>query len=113
MGRLAVITTPELAPGYRLAGATTYEAEHVEQAAARLRQLVADHADVQVIALHEPFLEALDRQTRRLAEQHILPLVIGLPVGADPEAAEHRRARLARLMHGAVGYRIRFGAEES
>lgn len=111
MGRLAVITTSDLAPGYRLAGATTYEADDVQSAAARVRQLLADHGDVHVIALHEPFLHALDRDTRRAAEERILPLVIGLPVGADPEAAEHRRARLARMMHGAVGYRISFRPE--
>jgi vacuolar-type H+-ATPase subunit F/Vma7 len=113
VGRLAVITTADLAPGYRLAGATTFDAPDAAQAAALVRRLLSDHGDVQVIALHEPWLEALDRATRRAVDERILPLVIGLPVGADPEAAEHRRARLARMMHGAVGYRISFRPEAS
>ena len=65
MSRLIVITTPELAPGYQLAGVATVPVGSSEEAASRLRELIEVQRERGVIALHEPYHRELDRDLRR------------------------------------------------
>ena len=109
MSRLLVITTPELAAGYRLAGAATLEAASVAQAASRLEELL-EHEDG-VIALHGPYFRALPPLLRRRLDALRAPLVVALPAGAAPEEAEDRRERLLQMLRQAVGYELTFSDE--
>ena len=59
MGRLIVLTTPELEPGYRLAGATTRVTASVSEAAESLQEILAEGDAGDVVAVHEPFFNAL------------------------------------------------------
>ncbi len=110
MSELLVITTSELADGYRLAGTTTRESASAEEAERLLRDLLGSGADG-VIAVHEPFLEQLDDGVRQELEERQRPLVVGLPAGEVEAAPEERRARLLRMLRRAVGYEITFASE--
>lgn len=108
MARLLVLTTPELAAGYRLAGVATAAVETVEDAAEMLRDLLRSGAERGIVAVHEPHLEALDPDLRRLVDASEDPLVVSLPAGEVETGTSERRARLLRMLSQAVGFRMSF-----
>ncbi|MCY7304256.1 MAG: hypothetical protein LH654_14750 [Thermoleophilia bacterium] len=109
MERLIVITTPELADGYRLAGATTVAVEDAAAAQAKLTLLLDEEEGL--VAVHEPWLSAFDPMVRREFERRRRPLVVALPAGGTDSAGEERGARLRSLLEHAVGYEITFDRE--
>ena len=111
MSRLVVLTTPDLAPGYRLAGATTVSVVSEEEAASELLSLVDGRGERGAIAVHEPFHSALDRELRRRFDATTEPLVVALPAGEPGEGDGGRRERLMKMLWQAVGYEITFDAE--
>jgi vacuolar-type H+-ATPase subunit F/Vma7 len=108
MGRLIVLTTPELAAGYRLAGAATRAIESVADAADTVHELLAAGGEGDVIAVHEPFFNALDAPLRRRIDSLVSPLVVALPGGEGAHAEAERRAQHLRVLWEAVGYEITF-----
>ena len=109
MPRLLVLTTKELATGYRLAGVAVHEVASAAEAGERLEQLL--ETEDGVIALHAPYFHALGRPLRRRLDMVGVPLVVPLPAGATPEEAEDRRERLLKLLRQAVGYEVTFRDE--
>jgi vacuolar-type H+-ATPase subunit F/Vma7 len=109
MSRLLVMTTPELATGYRLAGVATVEVGSADEAATRLESLVA-HEDG-VVAVHAPYLRALPRPLRQRLETLRVPLVVALPAGTAVGKGQGRRERLLAMLRQAVGYEITFSDE--
>ena len=71
MARFAIVTTPELGTGFRLAGAEVHLAAGAEEAQQTLDALLAD-AEVGVIGVHAAFLDEFDqllcRQLRLLRQ---------------------------------------------
>jgi vacuolar-type H+-ATPase subunit F/Vma7 len=112
MGRLIVVTTPELEPGYRLAGVATRAAESPHEATETLRELLDAGAEGDVVAIHEPFYDGLDPHLRRRIDALVSPLVIALPDGDESLAEGERRARLLRMLWQAVGFEITFDRRE-
>lgn len=110
MASFVIVTTPELAAGYELAGATTLAVDSGEAANRAVAELVA-RPDTAVVGVHEPFLAALDPVVRRLLDERPLPVVVALPSGVL-RGALARRARLSAMLQRAIGHRIRFGHEE-
>jgi len=106
--RLAVVTTPELAPGYQLAGVATRVAAVPAEALERLRELIAEREEDEIVAIHEPFLRALDPPSRRRLEDSMTPLVVPLPAGDAEALRSERRQQLLRMLWQAVGYQITF-----
>lgn len=111
MSRLVVLTTPELALGYRLAGATTVGAESAAAAAQALDELV--QRELGVIAVHEPYFHALDRAAHARIDALRQPLVVPLPAGQSTASAGERRERLLQMLWQAVGYEITFDSERN
>lgn len=111
MSRLVVLTTPDLAPGYRLAGVRVIPVSSAEEAAAEVLPLADERGERGVIALHEPFHAALDRQLRRRLDESTEPLVVPLPAGEPGSGDGGRRERLLQMLWQAVGYEITFDAE--
>jgi vacuolar-type H+-ATPase subunit F/Vma7 len=111
MSRLLVLTTRDLAIGYRLAGAATVEVGSPAQAATVLEELLAGEDGV--IAVHAPYLDALPRPLRRRLETLRIPLVVALPAGTGTEPAGDRRQQLLELLRQAIGYEITFGDERT
>ncbi|HEU5362247.1 MAG TPA: V-type ATP synthase subunit F [Gaiellaceae bacterium] len=112
MGRLIVLTTPELEPGYRLAGVATRAVASTSEAAEALAGLLDAQAD-DVIALHEPFFHELERPLRRRIETLTSPLVVAMPAGRDADVEAERHARLLRMLWQAVGYEMTFDRGEN
>jgi vacuolar-type H+-ATPase subunit F/Vma7 len=111
MSRLVVLTTPDLAPGYGLAGATTVAVTSGEEAASELLSLVDGRGERGVIAVHEPFHAAFDRDLRRRFDETTEPLVVPLPAGEPGGGDGGRRERLMKMLWQAVGYEITFDTE--
>jgi vacuolar-type H+-ATPase subunit F/Vma7 len=109
VSRLLVLTTPELAAGYRLAGVTALEVASSAEAAARTEELL-DREDG-VIAVHAPYFHGFARSLRRRLDARRAPLVVPLPAGMTEDQADDRRRRLLRMLRQAVGYEITFGDE--
>lgn len=111
MSRLVVLTTRELAVGYRLAGAATVEVGSTVQTQTVLEELL-DSEDG-VIAVHAPFFNALPRPMRRRLDTLRAPLVVALPGGTAAELVGERRQQLLELLRQAIGYEITFGDERA
>lgn len=111
MSRLLILTTRDLAVGYRLAGATTVEVASAVQAAATLEELLVDEDGV--IAVHAPYFDALPRPLRRRLDALRTPLVVPLPAGTASEPVGERRQRLLEQLRQAIGYEITFGDERT
>lgn len=107
MGRLIVITTPDLAAGFRLAGVTTLVAEAPAALADMLTRLVEVEREDGVIAVHEPFLAALDQRLRRRLDDLVEPIVVAIPAG-EQDRLGWRRGRLADMLQRAVGQEMTF-----
>jgi vacuolar-type H+-ATPase subunit F/Vma7 len=111
MGRLIVVTTPELEPGYRLAGTATRSLDSAVQAAELLRELLGQPDDGDVVAVHEPFFSDLPAALRRKIDSLASPLVVVLPGGEGANIEAERRAQHLRILWEAVGYQITFDRE--
>ncbi len=111
MSRLLILTTRDLAVGYRLAGAATVEVASAGQAATALEDLLAGEDGV--IAVHAPYYDALPTPLRRRLDSLRIPLVVPLPAGTATEAVGDRRQRLLELLRQAIGYEITFGDDRT
>ena len=108
MARLLVLTTPELAPGYRLSGVATVFSATADDAAQMLAELLRSGTERGIVAVHEPHLEALDSHLRRRLDASEEPLVVSLPAGEVEAGPSERRARLLRMLAQTVGFRMSF-----
>jgi vacuolar-type H+-ATPase subunit F/Vma7 len=108
---LIVVTTAELAPGFRLAGAAVRVARSAPAAADVICRLI-DEGETGVIGVHEPFLAGLAPSLRRRLEEMPSPVIVALPPGTVGGDLRRRRERLADLLRRAVGWHMTFRATE-
>lgn len=111
MSRLMVITTPDLAPGYQLAGVETFAAETPEEAETILRELMAGE-EASLIAVRQDLLQHIDSRLQRQIESGYQPVVMTIPAGIPAHPADERRRYIAELIRRAIGFHITFGTEE-
>jgi vacuolar-type H+-ATPase subunit F/Vma7 len=111
MGRLMVITTPDLAPGFRLAGVETFAVESCEKAEALLRQLL-EGGEASLIAVRQDLLQAIDPRLQRHIETSYRPVVMLIPGGTPTTSGEGRRRYISELIRRAIGFHITFGTGE-
>ena len=111
--RLLVVTTDDLAPGFRLAGAATVACATPEAAREAVLGLLDEGHELGVVAVHEPYLNAFDAPLRRRLDRTLPPLVVALPDGARRDGDDDRRARMLQMLWQAVGYEITFDPEAS
>lgn len=111
MSRLMVMTTPELAPGYQLAGVETFAIRDGADAAATLRELM-DGNEASLIAVRQSLLAEIDHHLQRRIESSYRPIVVAIPDGVAAAATERRRY-ITELIRRAIGFRITFGGEEA
>ena len=105
MYRLAVLTDPDTADGFRLAGVDVYEAETSEIARRVLSQLVDDDT-TGIIAVNTEMMEAIDERLQRKIDTIYRPIVISLPITEKLRIGEERGAYLSRLIRRAIGFDI-------
>ena len=110
MYKVVVLTDPETAYGFRLAGVDVHQAETVEEAREALNRLLEDDR-TGILAVNEGFLDAVDERVKDRIESLYRPIVVSLPVREKIGAMGERKAMLARLIHRAVGFDVTLRAE--
>lgn len=110
MGHLVVITTPDIAPGFQLAGVETFAVEDAGQAEAILRTCLAG-GEASLIAVHQELWQALDARLRRQLDASASPVVMPIPGGTPTRPGAEHRQRIAELIRRAIGFHITFGGE--
>jgi V/A-type H+-transporting ATPase subunit F len=103
--KLIVLTDPDNADGFRLAGVDVEVAENPEVARKKLAGLVDDDGSG-IIAVNEALMATLDDRLRRKIDTIYRPIVIPLPIWETLEVGEDHRAYLARLIRRAIGFDI-------
>lgn len=102
MYRLMVLTDPDTAAGFRMAGVETREAADGEEARRILPELLLED-DAGIIAINEDFVQGLDDRLMDRIEQSSRPIVIPIP-GRSRQGGGI--AYIERLLRRAIGYNI-------
>ena len=105
MYKLIVLTDPDTADGFRLAGVSVEVVESNELVRERLNRLLDDE-DSGIIAVNEQMMAAIDERTQKKIDAIYRPLVISLPIRERLAFGEDHRAYLARLIRRAIGFDI-------
>ncbi len=108
--RFSVIVPPELASGFRIAGAEVVESSGVEAARTTLDSVLTEAAPG-IIGVYAPFHQALGSTMLERCDRSTQPIVIPLPAGLGTGDGSGHRARIAALLERAVGYHITFSGE--
>lgn len=105
MYKVVILTDPDTASGFRLAGVDVYEADSPEEAKNKINQLLEDDR-TGILAVNESFLAEVDDRVKERIEALYRPIVVSLPVKEKMGEAGERKAFLARLIHRAVGFDV-------
>jgi len=105
MYKVVVLTDPETADGFRLAGVDVYQVEDTVEATREISRLLEDER-TGILAVNEGFLVGLDERIQKRIEATYRPIVVSLPIKEKLGAVGERRAFLARLVHRAVGFDV-------
>jgi V/A-type H+-transporting ATPase subunit F len=100
---MAIITDPETATGFRLAGVEVREAEDAQGALEHLRALVP--LDYGLIAVNEDLLQGTDHDVARLLRDRDLPILIPFP--APRAKLESGEDYIARLVKEHIGFYVK------
>lgn len=111
MYKAIVVTDPETADGFRLAGVSVVEAENADEAQEKIK-LLLDDPNAGILAVNEHFYDNIDEKTQDKIDSIYRPIVIPLPIKETVEMAGERRAYLARLIHRAIGFDITLRGRE-
>lgn len=105
MYKVVVLTDPETADGFRLAGVDVYEIDSAEDAKQEISRLLEDDR-TGILAVNEGFLAEIDDVIRERIEATYRPIVVSLPVKEKVGGVGERRAFLSKLIHRAVGFDV-------
>lgn len=110
MYKVVVLTDPETAHGFRLAGVDVHEVERPEEASREISRLLGDDR-TGILAVNEGFLVGIDDRIKAQIESTYRPIVVSLPIKEKLGAIGERKAFLARLVHKAVGFDVTLSGE--
>lgn len=111
MGRLLLITQPQLQPGYQLAGVQAYAAADAAEAAGLIEQFLASDEEG-LLAIDVQLLENLAAELRlRMNEAARLPY-IALPSGEPAATAVSAQHLVSEMIRRTVGFQLTFSGEE-
>ena len=105
MYRLIVLTDPDTADGFGLAGVDVVVAESHDDARRKLNTLLDDDASG-IVAINEAFMTDIDERTQQKINTTYRPIVITLPIREKLASEEDHRAYLSRLIRRAIGFDI-------
>ncbi len=104
MSRLVVVAAPDIADGFRLAGAATVATRPGPEAAAALRGVVSE-GDVGLVLVTAELWSSVDERSRGALERLARPIVLPIPAGVVTDYTT-RRQLLGEMLERAIGYRI-------
>jgi len=102
MYKFVVVTDPDSAPGFRLAGVDVLEASSLDDAKKIIHSLIYKD-DTGIVAISEDFMTALDEKLLEKIAKTYRPIIIPIPSrikGID------RTSYIERLLQRAIGYNI-------
>jgi len=102
MYKFIVVTDPDLASGFRLAGVEVLEACDVAEAKKIISSLVY-RDDTGIVAVNEEFMESLDDKLMEKIEKTYRPIIVPIP---SISKEVDRRSYIERLLRKAIGYNI-------
>jgi len=100
-----VLTDPESAVGFRLAGARPTAVNTAEEAQDVLEGLLEDE-EIGLVAVNADYYNAMDEALKEKIEKRLYPLVVALPKPQIGLISEERTEYLARLIRRAIGFSI-------
>jgi V/A-type H+-transporting ATPase subunit F len=103
--RLIVLTDPDTADGFGLAGVDVMVAESQDDARRKLNALIDDDSSG-IVAINEAFMVDIDERTQQKINQTYRPIVITLPIREKLATEDDHRAYLSRLIRRAIGFDI-------
>ena len=103
MYRVAVITDPETATGFRLAGVEVREVASPRQTLEQLRSLLTQ--DYGIVAVNEDLMKGLDEDINRLMHGRDTPIIIPFP--APKAQLESGEDYIARLVKEHIGFYVK------
>jgi vacuolar-type H+-ATPase subunit F/Vma7 len=105
--KMLVVTSPELAVGFRLAGVDVAEAATPQEAEAQVEKIILG-SDIGIVAVSEDFHRHFSSHLNRLIRDSEVPLIIPFP-GKDANVwkVEDRLDYVASLIRSAIGYHIK------
>jgi len=101
--RMVVITDPETATGFRLAGVEVREAASPQAALEQLRSLLP--LDYGLVAVNEDLLQGTDDERSRMLRGRELPIIVPFP--ASRTQLESGEAYIARLVKEHIGFYVK------
>ena len=102
MYKLVVVTDPETASGFRLAGVDVLEASGAEEAGKIIPSLLYKD-DTGIVAVSEDLMSSLDEKLLERIEKTYRPIIIPIPSGSK---SKERSGYIERLLRRAIGYNI-------
>jgi V/A-type H+/Na+-transporting ATPase subunit F len=102
MYKFVVVTDPDSAPGFRLAGVDVLEASSLDEAKKIIPNLLYKD-DTGIVAISEDFMAVLDEKLLEKIAKTYRPIIIPIPSrikGID------RTSYIERLLQRAIGYNI-------
>ena len=102
MYKFIIVTDPDTAPGFRLAGVDVIEIPDPSGAAQLLPSLLA-RDDTGIIAMNEEYMTSLDEKTLEKIEKSYRPIIIPIPSGSRKL---DRTSYIEKLLRRAIGYNI-------
>ncbi|GIW54589.1 MAG: hypothetical protein KatS3mg082_0993 [Nitrospiraceae bacterium] len=106
MARLSVITDPDTALGFRLAGVDVHEEIDPVKAGERLLALLRAR-EAGIVIYNEDFVSTLPESAVTALEESLTPVFFAIPVPRPVSPAERREDYLARLVRRAIGYQLK------
>ena len=102
MYKFVVVTDPDSAAGFRLAGVDVLEASNLDEARKVIPPLMYKD-DTGIVAVSEDFMAALDDKLLEKIDKTYRPIII--PIPARIKGIE-RTSYIERLLQRAIGYNI-------
>jgi V/A-type H+-transporting ATPase subunit F len=102
MYKFVVVTDPDTAPGFRLAGVDVLEASGPDEAKKIIAPLIYKD-DTGIVAINEDFMTVLDEKLLEKMEKTYRPIIIPIPSRAK---GVDRTGYIERLLRRAIGYNI-------
>lgn len=106
MAQLTVITDPDTALGFRLAGVEVIQVTAPEEAADRLRSLLRDKRPG-IVIYDEEYHQVLSEKSRVALEESATPVFFAIPVARVKRKEQPPEEYLARLLRRAIGYQLK------
>jgi V/A-type H+-transporting ATPase subunit F len=101
--RIAVLTDPETATGFRLAGVEVFEADTPHSALEILLSLVS--GDYGLVAVNEALLAGTEDERARLMRGRDMPILVPFP--APKAKLESGEEYIARLVKENIGFYVK------